>query len=297
MYEYGARNYDPAVGRFFNIDNYAESFLDLTPYQYAGNNSVYFIDKNGEYIYIWDEGKQYKFDGGKLFGQGENGEWTLYTPKAGSFLEQVYTALKQMYEFDTGDGSSGGGSFSKSFLNYFNNETNNVVIFNISSIPRLVQRYLDKAGVKVNETITLSMGSWAYVGLDMKLSNYYYFGSNNKLNRSLLSQIIIHELGHALLRINSIELGTQSWVTEANTKSEVFASYIENKFLNERNIPLRSNYFTPDQGKIFFESSLLLPSFNPINLGNESAIKNLQILNNFKQGLITVPNTNFIFNN
>jgi len=27
MYEYGARNYDPTVGKFFSMDNYAENFL------------------------------------------------------------------------------------------------------------------------------------------------------------------------------------------------------------------------------------------------------------------------------
>lgn len=48
MYEYGARSYDPALGRFFNMDNYAENYFDFTPYQYAANNPVYFIDVNGD---------------------------------------------------------------------------------------------------------------------------------------------------------------------------------------------------------------------------------------------------------
>src|SRR5690606_24229775 len=87
MYEYGARNYDPAVGRFFNIDNYAEKFSNMTPYQYAGNTPTYFIDKNGEYIYVYDEGQTYKFDAGKLYAKGEDGNWAEHTPKAGSFLE------------------------------------------------------------------------------------------------------------------------------------------------------------------------------------------------------------------
>src|SRR5690606_17547674 len=80
IYEYGARNYDPAVGRFFNIDNYAEKFSNMTPYQYAGNTPTYFIDKNGEYIYVYDEGQTYKFDAGKLYAKGEDGNWAEHTP-------------------------------------------------------------------------------------------------------------------------------------------------------------------------------------------------------------------------
>ncbi len=50
-YDYGARNYDAALGRFMNIDKFAERFETLSPYQYANNTPTFFIDKNGEYIY------------------------------------------------------------------------------------------------------------------------------------------------------------------------------------------------------------------------------------------------------
>src|SRR5690606_18900140 len=81
MYEYGARNYDPAVGRFFNIDRLTEKFSNMTPYQYAGNTPTYFIDKNGDYIYVWDEGKRdyLKFENGKLYEQDKNGGYTIET--------------------------------------------------------------------------------------------------------------------------------------------------------------------------------------------------------------------------
>ena len=79
MYEYGARNYDPAVGRFFNIDNYAEKFSNMKPYQYAGNTPTYFIDKNGEYIYVWDDGKRdyLKFEELRILEQNENNNFQL----------------------------------------------------------------------------------------------------------------------------------------------------------------------------------------------------------------------------
>ena len=47
MYDYGFRNYDPAIGRWMNIDNKSEKYISLSNYHYAGNNPILYLDIDG----------------------------------------------------------------------------------------------------------------------------------------------------------------------------------------------------------------------------------------------------------
>ena len=54
-YDYGARHYDPAVGRFITSDPLSEKDYSASPYIYCGSNPINRIDKDGKnWETVWD---------------------------------------------------------------------------------------------------------------------------------------------------------------------------------------------------------------------------------------------------
>ena len=61
LYDYGARNYDPALGKWMNIDPLAERYYGINPYAYVFNNPIELFDPDGMRVkYAREEGQSRK---------------------------------------------------------------------------------------------------------------------------------------------------------------------------------------------------------------------------------------------
>ncbi|WP_436489818.1 RHS repeat-associated core domain-containing protein [Chitinophaga sp. ARDCPP14] len=63
--DYGMRVYDPRIGKFLSVDPLTPQYPWYTPYQFAGNNPVKFIDMDGlEPVNVSVSGNQIVYNGG-----------------------------------------------------------------------------------------------------------------------------------------------------------------------------------------------------------------------------------------
>ena len=59
MYDYGARMYEPTLGRWMVIDALTEAYVNWTPYNYGFNNPSNFVDPDGNFVIDAATAKQY----------------------------------------------------------------------------------------------------------------------------------------------------------------------------------------------------------------------------------------------
>jgi RHS repeat-associated protein len=251
FYDYGARNYDAAIGRFMNLDRFAEKYYNLNPYQYGANNPVIFNDIKGDSIMIYSkQDKGYvKYDNGNLYSRNaDTGKWEAYNGKnvktdkngnksIGGFLGKATAALNRIR---TG-GVSGNELVS--------------TIENDSKWIRIKEGKNDSTGIAGGVTWNNSNSDAA------GNSRPSYIG-------------LAHELGHALDGLDGMMNDNSIGVIGGKDipANELTAMHWENKVRAENGIQLRQNYGMGDNGQpvgqninkfgqsMFFNNQSVLPS-------------------------------------
>jgi len=94
QYDYGARFYDPVIGRMTTIDPHAEKYPGLSPFVYVGGNPMSFIDPTGkDLIRIpvpdGNGGTKYAVVDSKIAKQAYDFAWKMYN-KYGAVVTESY---------------------------------------------------------------------------------------------------------------------------------------------------------------------------------------------------------------
>ncbi|WP_440881294.1 RHS repeat domain-containing protein [Tenacibaculum sp. C7A-26P2] len=82
-YDFGARNYDAALGRWMNLDPLANKYYNLSPYNYTANNPILFKDPDGRYIDISGLNENHKVAFKKFLGTKEGQRFLMLYGSAG----------------------------------------------------------------------------------------------------------------------------------------------------------------------------------------------------------------------
>jgi RHS repeat-associated protein len=97
-YDFGARIYDPRLGRWLSLDPLQAKYPSLSPYNYCADNPIYFIDPDGKKIlinYIDEKGESQSYEyGSKL--TPPNNKFVTEAIKALDYVSHSKTAKKEI---------------------------------------------------------------------------------------------------------------------------------------------------------------------------------------------------------
>lgn len=225
LYDYGARHYDAAIGRWGTMDPMAEKYYSISPYAYVANNPVNNIDLRGDSIttVVTSIVNASAVNTTYYYGQDANGNFGFIDSNG-----QIYSGGDQFVtSLTTALGDLRSGVKGNALVEDLMNSTKTVQIANYSgnkADPNGKYVLWNPASTNGGPDQTGSTTRPAYIGLG-------------------------HEMGHIQDVWNkTYDASTWTKITDAqgNTinipNAEKYSTHVENQLRSEHGISLRTHY-------------------------------------------------------
>jgi len=234
LYDYGARLYDPLVGKFTSMDPLCEKYYDVSPYAYCAGNPVNRIDPNGDSIYIETNNGKILFEMGKS------------NPNSSKYAGKVYSALMDI--------ANNGG---EKYINELQNSKNVFIIkkgkqnnFEAFSIANSLFKFLHS---ELADKYPQKVGSGGIIIWNPKI---YESGPNREGNSGRPPFIgLAHEIAHAVNSnkgmMNRVLFAPKHNVFKKVTYDEMSAMRFENIIRANAHVPLRIAYSFDENDSLF----------------------------------------------
>ena len=200
IYDYGFRIYDPRIGRFLSLDPLAKNFPWYTPYQFAGNKPIAFLDLDGLEDIWYGETNIINGNGFPVL------EILFNTPEFADAIAQFRSSDNKGYDIIILEGrdlftSDAAGTYAEgqTFDFYTNEQISNETNANQHHSPQM-QLHLNsiKPNVK-NQIAAEGKGVIVIVLPDLALQNSLRDMYDSKESRYVEAEKIAYTLGHEIV--------------------------------------------------------------------------------------------------